>query len=63
MLKPEQTKVAPRGMSVPATAAYMDVSVSTVWRMLADGTLPRKKLRRRTVIDRDACDALLAKTA
>ena len=63
MNKRVETRVTPGGLSVPNAAIYLDVSESTVWRMLKDGTLPRKKLRGRTVVDRNACDALLAQPA
>ena len=51
----------PGALRVPEGAKYLGVSEPTAWRMLRDGTLPRIKLRGRTVVRRADCDALLAR--
>lgn len=35
---------APEFASIPTTAEFLDVSVATVWRRIADGTLETVKL-------------------
>lgn len=60
MQKRSDTKLLPAGLPVQDVAPFIGVSEATVWRMLRDGTLPRMKLRGRTVVPRSACEALLA---
>jgi excisionase family DNA binding protein len=45
-------------MTVAEVAAFLNVSERTVWRMLADGELPKVFIRRALRIPRDAVEAL-----
>lgn len=46
-------------LSVAEAAAKIGCSVQTIYRMLAEGTLPRRKIRHRTYIPAAAVDAFL----
>jgi excisionase family DNA binding protein len=43
---------------VKETAVLLHVSARTVWRMIADGTLPIRKIRGRRLIPAEAINAL-----
>jgi hypothetical protein len=55
------TTVLPRGLPLPAAAAYSGVSVRALWRLIADGLLRPVRVpgTRRTLLLRDDLDELL----
>ena len=46
-------------LGVPEAATYIGVSRATIYNLLRSGLLPRTKIGHRTVIRRDALDALV----
>lgn len=46
-------------LRVPEAAIYIGVSRATIYTLLRSGSLPRTKIGHRTVIRRDALDALV----
>ena len=48
-------------LSVPEAGAVLGCSASTVWRLLADGELPRVRIGRRVYVSRAAVDDFLAR--
>ena len=58
---PQRTNGAPAALSIEATADYLSVSVSSVWRLLRSGELPKAKIAGRTLVRRVDAEALLAR--
>lgn len=53
----------PGARSVTATADYMGVSPSSVWRLLRTGELPRTRIGGRTMVRHADAEAFLARAA
>lgn len=51
--------VGPAVLSVEEAAAYLGVSPSSIWRAFKAGSLPKAKVRSRTVVRRTDLDAFL----
>ncbi|MFC5556796.1 helix-turn-helix domain-containing protein [Methylobacterium iners] len=51
---------APAAFSIEASAEYLGVSRSSIWRLIKAGTLPCVRLGGRTLLRRVDLDALLA---
>ena len=58
---PQRTHGAPAALSIEATADYLGVSVSSVWRLLRSGELPKAKIAGRTLVRRVDAEAFLAR--
>lgn len=57
--KPTNTNMEKRALQVKEAAAQYGISRSTIYKLMADGTLQTVKLGGRRLIPRDAMEALL----
>lgn len=51
--------IAPRLLGVTEAAAYLSMSITSVWRLMKKGKLPTVNLGGRKLIDRPALDVML----